>query len=520
MSGRRWRLAKWWLDRPLRSKGLAVLAPPVMVLVITVAASFIVNQYGTALRQTALRATLVLNQAQTVSNLALQAQSAVLGAALANDPTLLEPYNQDAMHNALATLISVSSTGTGAVDATNTTALGVNLWSTLKGIHDHLLATPPVLPTTAQVKLASSQMAQLQAALNNIETYENSIIDAKNHDRNLLTSIIQPVQIVGLLIGVIGGFVAMVLFVRSIVRRIGEVDVNARRLGVSEPLVPMDPAEDEVGHLAEELRQTSELLTERSTDLVRAHGVAVDAADEANQLLSRVSHELRTPLTAVMGFGQMIEQSNLRADDAEAVEQIRLGGTHMLRIIEEAKITAARTPRPIDLDLHPVEVGPVVAEVRTLLSPLSASRRLTVNTPDNGHVLVMADYHRFKQVLINLMSNAVKFNREGGLITVSYCQARPNGKVRVDVTDTGDGIPDEMIDRVFVPFDRLDASERGVEGTGIGLSLSRTFIEAMDGTIGVESKVGVGSTFWIELPTVPSAPSPGESPTAPSERTL
>ena len=183
--------------------------------------------------------------------------------------------------------------------------------------------------------------------------------------------------------GVIGGVTAMVLFVRSIVRRIGEVDANARRLGVSEPLLPIPPAQDEVGHLAEELRQTSTLLTQRSTDLVRAHTAAVDAAADANTLLSRVSHELRTPLTAVMGFGQMIDKSELNDQDAEAVEQILHGGTHMLRIIEEAN-TTPQAPQAIDLDLGPVEVGPVVGEVRSLLSPLSASRHLTVTGGDDG----------------------------------------------------------------------------------------------------------------------------------------
>jgi signal transduction histidine kinase len=359
--------------------------------------------------------------------------------------------------------------------------------------------------------LSSQQLAQVQSALINIQMYQN-IVASKLQDADQIASIIEPIQIIGLVIGVIGGFAAMVLFVRSVVRRIGEVETNARRLGVSEPLLPIPPAEDEVGHLAEELRQTSELLTERSTDLVRAHGVAVESADAANQLLSRVSHELRTPLTAVMGFGQMIDKDNLNEDDAEAVEQILRAGTHMLRIIEENKITTARASRAIDLDLEPVEVGPVVVEVQILLSPLSASRHLTVTGGDNGGVVVMADYHRFKQVLINIMSNAVKFNRDGGRITISSGPAgEQNGKVRIAVTDTGDGIPDEMIARVFVPFDRLDADERGVEGTGIGLSLSRTFVEAMDGTIGVESKVGVGSTFWVELPSAPApAPSPSE----------
>jgi signal transduction histidine kinase len=425
MPTRRRRLANWWLDRPLRSKGLAVLAPPVLVLVITVAASFIIEGYQVNLRHKAVAAAQMSEEAQ----IGLQGSTAT-----------------------------------------------------------------------------SRERQILQNTIRN----EDSISAANNHDADQLASIIEPVQIIGLVVGVIGGLLAMVLFVRSIVRRIGEVDANARRLGVSEPLLPVPPAQDEVGHLAEELRQTSELLTERSTDLVRAHGVAVDSADAANQLLSRVSHELRTPLTAVMGFGQMIDKSNLNDDDAEAVEQILHGGTHMLRIIEEAKITGTQTPRAIDLELEPVEVGPVVAEVQTLLSPLSASRHLTVTGGDNGGVVVMADYHRFKQVLINLMSNAVKFNRDGGRITVSCCQAKEeDGKVRVAVTDTGDGIPEDMLDRVFVPFDRLDADERGVEGTGIGLSLSRTFVEAMDGSIGVVSEVGFGSTFWVELP---AAPSPGESP--------
>ncbi len=105
-------------------------------------------------------------------------------------------------------------------------------------------------------------------------------------------------------------------------------------------------------------------------------------------------------------------------------------------------------------------------------------------------------------MLINLGSNAVKFNREGGDITVSCAAAGPD-RVRIAVTDSGDGIPADMLERVFVPFDRLDADKRGVEGTGIGLALSKTFVEAMDGTIGVESTVREGSTFWVELPAAP-----------------
>ncbi len=471
-----------------------------MVLVITVAASFIVERYQVALHQSAVAADGVADQSQRVLALAYEAQSTVRGNAI--DSSIVKPYDPTVLTSALATLAKDSSASNSGVDASNAIVLAQNLWKTLaqiqSGVKDGTL-TESELKT--QLAIENQQMILLQNALTNIETYERAIVNSKNHDAARLQDIILPVQIVGLLVGVIGGVTAMVLFVRSIVRRIGEVDANARRLGVSEALLPIPPAQDEVGHLAEELRQTSTLLTQRSTDLVRAHTSAVDAAAASQDSLARMNHELRTPLTAVMGFGQMIDTSELDVQDAEAVEQILHGGTHMLRIIEEAS-TTRQAPQAIDLDLQAVEVGPVVGEVKSLLSPLSATRHLTVAGGNDGTVWVLADYHRFKQVLINLMSNAVKYNRDSGFINFA-CRAAGDGMVRVSVTDTGDGIPPEMIDRVFVPFDRLDAAERGVEGTGIGLSLSRTFVEAMDGAIGVDSTVGRGSTFWVELPAAP-----------------
>jgi signal transduction histidine kinase len=507
---RRRRLAEWWLDRPLRSKGLAVLAPPILVLVITLAASFIVERYQAALRQTAATADRTADQAAQVEILALQAHKDVLNYAIGADPRPpLTASDTEAMEAALQALNSDHLTGNALSDVANATSLATDFWTQLVTVQSHVTDHSV---TTAELQSLDTNGAHLQSALANIQTTENAVLATKRHEANQLQSFIQPVQISGLLIGVIGGVTAMVLFVRSIVRRISEADDNARRLGVSEPLLPIPPAQDEIGHLTEELNQTSVLLTQRSIDLVRAHAAAVESAEASSERLSRVSHELRTPLTAVMGFGQMIETSNLNEEDSEAVEQILHGGAHMLRIIEEAK-TTTETPQAFDIDLRPVEVGPLVDEVQSLLLPLSAERQLTVTGCDDGDVAVLADYHRFKQVLINLISNAVKYNREGGDIRVS-CGPTEDGMVRVAVTDTGDGIPMEMMDRVFVPFDRLGADQRGVEGTGIGLSLSKTFVEAMDGSMGVDSTVGVGSTFWVELPRAPDAPGAARGLTA------
>jgi signal transduction histidine kinase len=509
MAVRSGELSRWWLDRPLRSKGLAVLAPPVLVLVITVAASFIVERYQVALRQSASAANAMAFQSDRVLTQLLTTETALRGYAITSDPKLLAGYRQAAaaVPPELDTLVAIAPTESSAVNAANVHALATFFLGQLETIESGLTdGSLSGAELTHAVGLENTTMDQLQTDLGSIVTSERAVAVSKGHDINRLQGVIQPVQIIGLLIGVIGGLIAMVLFVRSIVRRMAEVGANARRLGVSEPLLPIAPAADEVGQLDEELRQTSTLLIQRSSDLVRSHASAVDAASEADLLLSRVSHELRTPLTAVMGFGQLIDMSELSEPNAEAVGQILLGGDHMLGIIEEVRIPA-EAPRTFQLDLGPVAVGPLVREVRLLLRPLSAARDLTVDGCDDTDIAVIADYHRFKQVLINLLSNAIKYNREHGQVHIT-CHPDNEGSVRVAVTDTGDGIPPQLIGRVFVPFDRLDAEARGVEGTGIGLSLSKTFVEAMNGAIGVQSTVGTGSTFWVDLPAAPGRSDP------------
>jgi signal transduction histidine kinase len=251
-----------------------------------------------------------------------------------------------------------------------------------------------------------------------------------------------------------------------------------------------------------ELQEASTLLTQRSMDLVRFQEAGVDTAQAADDLLAQVSHELRTPLTAVMGFGHLMEMSDLDEEDSESVGQILHAGGHMLQIIEKAR-TPSHAPQAIEVDIQPVGVAPLVDEVLALLHPLAVDRHLTLTGCQGHDAVVLADYHRFKQILINLGSNAVKYNREGGRVSVT-CHAADSGRVLVAVTDSGEGIPPDMLDRVFVPFDRLDADKRGVEGTGIGLTLSKTFAEAMDGSIGFQSTVGEGSTFWVELPVAPA----------------
>jgi nitrogen-specific signal transduction histidine kinase/CheY-like chemotaxis protein len=232
-------------------------------------------------------------------------------------------------------------------------------------------------------------------------------------------------------------------------------------------------------------------------------------ADRANRaksdFLSRMSHELRTPLNAILGFGQLLEMRASQPRERESVEQILKGGRHLLGLINEildiSRIESGRLP----LSTEPVEVSEAVCRVVELARPLAAERGVTFHTEDaacDGRY-VLADSQRLQQVLLNLVSNGIKYNRDGGGVTIA-CGAAAAGRLRISVTDTGSGIPAELQSRLFRPFERLGVETPGVEGTGLGLALTKGLVEAMAGTIGLESTPGQGSTFWIELPETAS----------------
>ncbi len=220
-----------------------------------------------------------------------------------------------------------------------------------------------------------------------------------------------------------------------------------------------------------------------------------------------MSHELRTPLNVILGFGQLLEMDRLTAPQRESTDQIIKGGRHLLALINEV-LDIARIESGAAGILSPeeVDVVGVIEEVLGMIQPLvrQANLRLIQPRPVTCHWIVHADLQRLKQVLLNLLSNAIKYNRKGGTIEIS-CAEVPDAMLRINVTDTGPGIPDDKIHRLFVPFDRLEAEQKGVEGTGLGLTLTKALIEAMRGKMGVESTVGIGSTFWIELPRIDRA---------------
>ncbi|MDP2878379.1 MAG: ATP-binding protein, partial [Sulfuricella sp.] len=236
--------------------------------------------------------------------------------------------------------------------------------------------------------------------------------------------------------------------------------------------------------------------------------LAKEEAERANraksEFLSRMSHELRTPLNAILGFAQLMEHDPvepLSPSQSASVKHIIQAGWHQLALVNEvldlARIEAGR----MQMHLERVMLAQAVQECIDLVSPLSSERQLKVEDHVSacGECFVWADLTRFKQVMLNLLSNAIKYNREGGTITLA-CQRSAPGRQKVSVTDTGHGIPADRLDELFVPFNRLDADKSHTQGTGVGLAVAKRLVELMGGEIGVESRLGEGSTFWIELP--------------------
>jgi PAS domain S-box-containing protein len=245
----------------------------------------------------------------------------------------------------------------------------------------------------------------------------------------------------------------------------------------------------------------SEDITERKEG-ERQLREAKEESERANrakdEFLSRMSHELRTPLNAVLGFAQVLQMGSLDPDETGSVKQILRGGRHLLALIDEVLDISRISTGQLSISQEPVLVASAINDAVELVKPIAAERGIEFRQEALNGCHVLADRQRLKQVLLNLLSNGVKYNRQGGIVSISL-QEVPGGRLRIKVADTGPGISTEAMKRLFMPFDRLGAEASSVEGTGLGLALSKGLVDAMGGSLTAESVVGSGSVFSIEL---------------------
>ncbi|HEU0102369.1 MAG TPA: ATP-binding protein [Mycobacteriales bacterium] len=237
---------------------------------------------------------------------------------------------------------------------------------------------------------------------------------------------------------------------------------------------------------------------------LREKSVLAAASAHKSTFLSRMSHELRTPLNAMLGFAQLLELDVVDADQQQSVAQVLAAGRHVVSLVDEILDIGRIEAGELQLDLRDIALGPVVAGALAMLAPLAAERGIEL-VEDVGAVgPVRADEDRLRQVLLNLVSNGVKYNHDGGRLVVAAL--RTPDAVRLSVRDTGWGMSQAQVDTLFVPFERLDAASRGINGTGLGLVVTQRLVEAMGGHLEVDSRPGVGTTFTLALPASPADP--------------
>ncbi|MCM2566760.1 ATP-binding protein [Janthinobacterium kumbetense] len=273
-------------------------------------------------------------------------------------------------------------------------------------------------------------------------------------------------------------------------------------------------AQQEVMRLNQELEVR---VHERTVQLEMTNGELAMAMEEARSanyaksaFLSSMSHELRTPLNAILGFAQILSSDRLPStleQKKEFAGHILKSGRHLLTLINEILDLAKVESGTVSLSLEPVGLDAILQECRDMIAPLASQRGIGMAFPDACPLNVLADRTRLKQILLNLLSNALKYNREQGEVSIA-CAPQAGGRVRISVRDTGVGLDGEQVALLFQPFNRLGQEGGTEEGSGIGLVVTKRLVELMDGSIGVTSAPGEGSTFWIELRVVDALPAP------------
>ena len=274
---------------------------------------------------------------------------------------------------------------------------------------------------------------------------------------------------------------------------------------------------DEVG----ERRRAEEALRELNQQLEKRVTERTYAAETANRaksdFLSRMSHELRTPLNAVLGFAQLLQSGTPppTARQEQRVAEILKAGWYLLGLIDEILDLSLIESGRVPCVLEPVPLAGVLDDCHALVEGQAAARGIRLSLPrlDDG-CIVIADRTRLKQVFINLLSNAIKYNREGGTVNV-HCETVGQGRICIRIEDSGSGLSPEQLGHIFQPFERLGQESGAIEGSGIGLALSKRLVELMGGRIGVHGVLSQGSVFWVEFDTPAaqaSAPTPASRP--------
>lgn len=496
-------VSRRWMNLSLRSKGMVVLAVPLTMSLVatTVFFAFLAEVSEASDRVSA--ATGSTPHIAQVSRLVLEAETGLRGYLASGDERFLEPASvaREQLPPELDRLAA------SLRDDPDQGARVDRLRAALEPGHQVRLpaglspqSSPEAIGRYLQTQMTSTN--GIRGLLEELAREELRQFQLRRAERDAWVDRARAAAVGILVLGVGGGLAAMLVFTVGVSRRLERVVARSDDLREGEVPDFVDSGRDEIGILSRRLTEAAGRWWGWKNE-AQAARVAAETANQAKtEFLSRMSHELRTPLNAVLGFAQLLEM-DLDEPHQDSVRQIRRAGRHLLDLINEVLDISRIEAGQLALSPEAVSVWDVVDEVVELMGPVAAARRvrieLTAVTRCRSHVL--ADRQRTKQVILNLVSNAVKYNHDGGLVSLRFLRDGDTGVV--EVRDTGIGIAPEDLARLFVPFERLVPADSEIEGTGVGLALSQRLATAMNGGIEVSSVPGQGSTFRLRLPIAP-----------------
>jgi signal transduction histidine kinase len=495
-----------WRDWPLGVKSAVAVIIPLALLISALVAGYRLQKDISDADAQVRRALAIQTDIQTLHTLIAEAAMAVRGYLLTGRDDFLAPY-ENAQHVLPKTLQSLYNTVLDEDVKRRLQLIEALLGRKLESLERLRLQGRDQDSAALQAHLVSSKklLDDLRAEIQGMYARETQLLT--EYSISARQAVVRSVWInavTGFLV-LLSGIAAFLLLYIGVVRRVHHLTVNAERLSRGEPLESLPAGQDELGLLAQRLQNASVLLAARAAE-------ARSASLAKTRFLSRTSHELRTPLNAILGFAQLLETDLQRSPQASQVEQILIAGRHLLSLIDEVLDIARIESGDLKLELEPQPLDALSEEVVELLRPLADRRTVSLHlAPTLAGRVALGDRQRLRQVLINLVSNAIKYNRPGGEVRIGVRQT--GEQVWLTVADTGPGIAAERLPRLFSPFDRLDAEGSGIEGTGLGLAVSRQLMRHMGGEIDVDSEPGRGSVFSLRL-----APARGGSDAGPALR--
>lgn len=361
-----------------------------------------------------------------------------------------------------------------------------------------LLELNPALVDELSVALETSPPAF--AAIDDLARRLDQVVDQHRAEVDRLQGRLVGVILASLLMALLAAAGGAFVVTSGILRRVDQLAESGEQFLHTGRLATTTRSADEIGRLSEKILVVAEMLDDRRRE-------AVAATRTKDEFLSRVSHELKTPLSAMIELGNELgSDADLSPQSRDDAAHIVNAGDHLRALVDDLLDIRAIEAGQLSITIEPVSVDETAADAITLVRSMPAAESITIATDCPVDAVVAADHRRLREVLLNLLSNAVKYNHPGGRVDLTA--RRRNGTVRVSVRDTGPGISATDQKRLFQPFERLAADDTDVEGSGVGLAVTKRVLEAMGGAIGVDSEAGQGATFWFDLPAADAARSP------------